>query len=204
MSMLNSQLILNQSIVDDEWTFVPLPSGHEEIKKQAGKVVLFKLTGESLPSELQINETVIPQTGKIILPLSVYLKNRDALQHRAKNNEIALWIATHETLDPLISAEKDINIFPLIAVFVERFQDGRIFTLGNLLRTRHQFKNTLRAFGDVLQDQLFYLKRSGFDSYLIKEGKDPNEALKALQSFSDPYQGAVDIKEPVWKRKVRS
>lgn len=201
--MLNSQLILNQSIVDDEWTFIALPSGHEEIKKQAGKVVLFKLTGESLPSELQINETVIPQTGKIILPLSVYLKNRDALQDRAKNNEIALWIATHETLDPLISAEKDINIFPLIAVFVERFQDGRIFTLGNLLRTRHQFKNTLRAFGDVLQDQLFYLKRSGFDSYLIKEGKDPNEALKALQSFSDPYQGAVDIKEPVWKRKVR-
>ena len=202
--MLNSQLILNQSIVDDEWTFVALPSGHEEIKKQAGKVVLFKLTGESLPSELQINETVIPQTGKIILPLSVYLKNRDALQDRAKNNEIALWIATHETLDLLISVEKDINIFPLIAVFVERFQDGRIFTLGNLLRTRHQFKNTLRAFGDVLQDQLFYLKRSGFDSYLIKEGKDPNEALKALQSFSDPYQGAVDIKEPVWKRKVRS
>jgi uncharacterized protein (DUF934 family) len=204
MSMLNSQLILNQSIVDDEWTFIALPSGHEEIKKQAGKVVLFKLTGESLPSELQINETVIPQTGKIILPLSVYLKNRDVLQDRVKNNEIALWIATHETLDPLISAEKDINIFPLIAVFVERFQDGRIFTLGNLLRTRHQFKNTLRAFGDVLQDQLFYLKRSGFDSYLIKEGKDPNEALKALQSFSDPYQGAVDIKEPVWKRKVRS
>jgi len=39
---------------------------------------------------------------------------------------------------------------------------------------------------------------------LLKEGKDPNEALKALQSFSDPYQGAVDIKEPVWKRKVRS
>ena len=202
--MINSQLILNQSIVDDEWTFVALPSGHEEIKKQAGKVVLFKLTGESLPSELQINETVIPQTGKIILPLSVYLKNRDALQDRAKNNEVALWIATHETLDPLISSEKDINAFPLIAVFVERFQDGRIFTLGNLLRTRHQFKNTLRAFGDVLQDQLFYLKRSGFDSYLIKEGKDPNEALKALQSFSDPYQGAVDIKEPVWKRKVRS
>ncbi len=202
--MLNSQLILNQTIIHDEWTFVALPSGNEEIKKQAGKVVLFKLTGESLPSELQINETVIPQTGKIILPLSVYLKNRDVLQDRVKNNEIALWIATHETLDPLISAEKDINIFPLIAVFVERFQDGRIFTLGNLLRTRHQFKNTLRAFGDVLQDQLFYLKRSGFDSYLIKEGKDPNEALKALQSFSDPYQGAVDIKEPVWKRKVRS
>jgi len=201
--MHNSQLILNQSIIDDEWTFVTLPSGHEEIKKQAGKVVLFKLTGESPPSELQINETVIPRTGKIILPLSVYLKNRDLLQDRVKNNEIALWIATHETLDPLISSEKDINAFPLIAVFVERFQDGRIFTLGNLLRTRHQFKNTLRAFGDVLQDQLFYLKRSGFNSYLIKTGKDVHEALKALQSFSDPYQGAVDIKEPVWKRKVR-
>ena len=201
--MLNSQLILNQSISLDEWTFVPLPSGNEEVKKQAGKEGLFKLTGESLPTELQIDETVIPQAGKIILPLSVYLKNRDALQTRLKNNEIALWLATHETLDALLVSEKDINVFPLIAVFVERFQDGRIFTLGNLLRTRYQFKNTLRAFGDVLQDQLFYLKRSGFDSYLIKTGKDVHEALKALQSFSDPYQGAVDIKEPVWKRKVR-
>jgi len=201
--MLNSQLILNQSISLDEWSFVPLPSGNEEVKKQAGKVVLFKLTGESLPTELQIDETVIPQAGKIIVPLSVYLKNRDALQARLKNNEIALWIATHETFDALLASEKDINVFPLIAVFVERFQDGRIFTLGNLLRTRYQFKNTLRAFGDVLQDQLFYLKRSGFDSYLIKAGKDVHEALKALQSFSDPYQGAVDIKEPVWKRKVR-
>ena len=202
--MLNSQLILNQSIIDDEWTFVALPNGNEEVKKQAGKVVLFKLTGESPPSELQINETVIPQNGKIILPLSVYLKNREALQTRLKNNEIALWLATHETLDEFITIKKDINVFPLIAVFVERFQDGRIFSLGNLLRTRYQFKNTLRAFGDVLQDQLFYLKRSGFDSYLIKTGKDVHEALKALQSFSDPYQGAVDIKEPVWKRKVRS
>jgi uncharacterized protein (DUF934 family) len=201
--MLNSQLILNQTISPDEWTFVPLPSGNEEVKKQAGKVVLFKLTGESLPTELQIDEAVIPQTGKIIVPLSVYLKNRDALQTRLKNNEIALWIATHETLDALLVSEKDINVFPLIAVFVERFQDGRIFTLGNLLRTRYQFKNTLRAFGDVLQDQLFYLKRSGFDSYLIKTGKDVHEALKALQSFSNPYQGAVDITEPVWKRKVR-
>jgi len=201
--MLNSQLILNQSISPDEWSFVPLPSGNEEVKKQAGKVVLFKLTGESLPTELQIDETVIPQAGKIIVPLSVYLKNRDALQTRLKNNEIALWLATHETLDALLVSEKDINVFPLIAVFVERFQDGRIFTLGNLLRTRYQFKNTLRAFGDVLQDQLFYLKRSGFDSYLIKPGKDVHEALKALQSFSNPYQGAVDITEPVWKRKAR-
>jgi uncharacterized protein (DUF934 family) len=201
--MLNSQLILNQSISLDEWSFVPLPSGNEEVKKQAGKVVLFKLTGESLPTELQIEETVIPQAGKIIVPLSVYLKNRDALQTRLQNNEIALWLATHETLDALLASEKDINVFPLIAVFVERFQDGRIFTLGNLLRTRYQFKNTLRAFGDVLQDQLFYLKRSGFDSYLIKAGKDVHEALKALQSFSDPYQGAVDITEPGWKRKVR-
>jgi uncharacterized protein (DUF934 family) len=204
MSMPNSQLILNQSIVDDDWTFVSLPSVNEEVKKQAGKVVLFKLTGESLPSESQITETVIPQNGKIILPLSVYLKNREALQSRLKNNEIAFWLATHETLDALISIEKDINVFPLIAVFVERFQDGRIFTLGNLLRTRYQFKNTLRAFGDVMQDQLFYLKRSGYDSYLIKTGKDVHEALKALQTFSDPYQGAVDIKEPVWKRKTRS
>ena len=201
--MPNSQLILNQTIVDDEWAFITLPSANEEVKKQAGKVVLFKITGESLPTNTQISQTIIPENGKIILPLSVYLSKRDTLKSRLNKREIALWLATHETLDALIAIEKDLNIFPLIAVFVERFQDGRIFSLGNLIRTRYQFKNILRAIGDVLQDQLFYLKRSGFNSYLIREGKNAEEALKALNAFSNPYQGAVDIKEPIWKRNVR-
>ena len=35
------------SIVEDTWTIVNLPASLAEERKQAGKVVLFKLTGEN-------------------------------------------------------------------------------------------------------------------------------------------------------------
>jgi uncharacterized protein (DUF934 family) len=120
------------------------------------------------------------------------------------NKEIGIWLATHEVLESLATAEPDLNVFPLIAVHVERFADGRIFSLGNLLRTRYGFNNTLRAFGDVLRDQLFFLKRSGFDSYLIRADRNAEEALQSLTDFTQPYQGAVDNTQPVWRRVHRS
>ena len=52
------------SIVDNEWTLVQLPATHVEERKQAGKVVQFKLTGENNVTEVQIAGTVIPATGK--------------------------------------------------------------------------------------------------------------------------------------------
>jgi len=86
---------------------------------------------------------------------------------------------------------------------VEKFADGRNFTLGNLLRTRYGFKNELRAVGDVMRDQLFFLKRSGFDSYEIKPGRNAEEAIASLNDFTQPYQGATDD-APVWRRLNRS
>ena len=86
-----------------------------------------------------------------------------------------IWLDTHETLESLIEAVGDINKLPIIAMHVERFADGRIFSLGTLLRTRYGYKNELRAFGDVLRDQLFFLKRSlallAFKSALIEVQK---------------------------------
>jgi len=103
----------------------------------------------------------------------------------------------------LIQQQADLNALPIIAIFVERFADGRIFSLGNLLRTRFGFKNELRAFGDVLRDQLFFLKRSGFTSYLVRADRSAQEAIASLSDFTKPYQGAVDEPRPVFKRYNR-
>ena len=51
---MSSQLIINNSIVDDEWKLVMPPKADEEVKKQAGKVVMFKLTGEGSLTNEQI------------------------------------------------------------------------------------------------------------------------------------------------------
>lgn len=190
-------------ITQNEWTLVQLPAVQVEERKQAGKVVLFKLTGENTVTTAQIADTVIPASGKIIVPLSVFTARYSELANRIAQGEVGVWLATHELLDDLLHNLTDINELPIIAIFVERFADGRIFSLGTLLRTRYGFKNELRAFGDVLRDQLFFLKRSGFSSYLIRANRSAQDAIASLNDFSKPYQGAVDEPRPAFKRYNR-
>jgi uncharacterized protein (DUF934 family) len=191
------------AVASDDWTLVQLPATQVEERKQAGKVVLFKLTGENVVTEEQIADTVIPASGKIIVPLSVFIERNNELANRIAKGEVGIWLATHELLEYLIQQLPDLNTLPLIAVFVERFADGRIFSLGTLLRTRYGYKNELRAFGDVLRDQLFFLKRSGFTSFVIRQDRSAQDAIASLNDFSKPYQGAVDNPQPVFKRYNR-
>ena len=192
------------SIIEDAWTTVNLPASNAEERKQAGKVVLFKLTGENSVTSEQIAGTKIPATGKVIVPLSVFIANNSTLASRMDAGSVGIWLDTHETLESLIETVGDINKLPMIAVHVARFADGRIFSLGTLLRTRYGYKNELRAFGDVLRDQLFFLKRSGFSSFLVRADRSAEDALASLHDFSQPYQGAVDEPQPVFKRYNRT
>lgn len=198
-----SQLIKDNQITQDAWRrVIPPVYGDEPVRKQAGKVVMFKLHGEDTFTQKQIDGTEIPATGNILLPLTIWLKNKDTLTDRMAVGEIGIVHQTHEPIEQLVEAFDDINSLPVIAVYVEKFADGRNFTLGNLLRTRHGFKNELRAVGDIMRDQIYFLKRSGFDCYEIKEGRNAKEAIASLDDFTEPYQGATDD-VPVWRRVKR-
>ena len=192
------------STIENEWAIVKLPPSQVEARKQAGKVVLFKLTGEKTVTDEQISGTEIPASGKIIVPLSVFIHRKAELQSRLSPNEVGVWIDTHEVIADLIENQADLNALPIIAVHVERFADGRIFSLGTLLRTRYGYENELRAVGDVLRDQLFFLKRSGFNSYIIRADRSAEEALASLNDFTIPYQGAVDEALPAFARYNRT
>lgn len=199
-----SNLIRNNAIVADEWTVVNLPAPAEEaVRKQAGKVVLFKLTGEPAATPEQVANTQIPAEGKVIVPLPVWVARKDELASRLAKGELGVWLAPHEIVENLVNAASDLNQFPIIAVFHERHGDGRPYSTAFLLRTRYGFKNELRVFGDVLQDHLYFYKRCGFDSYLIRAGRSAEEALASLNVFSTPYQGSVDENRPVWRRVNR-
>ncbi|MFT3735470.1 MAG: DUF934 domain-containing protein [Rhodocyclaceae bacterium] len=206
MSSVNTNLIkLNAGVAsiatDDAWQIVRLPVIETEVKKQAGKVVLFKLTGAETATAEQIAGTEIP-AGKVVVPFVVWQARREALAARVAAGEVGVWLETHELVEDL-AAQADVNAFPVIAIHVERFADGRIYSAGALLRSRFGFKNELRAFGDVLRDQLFFFKRCGFDAYQIRADRSAEDALPSLNDFSDPYQGATVIDQPVWRRHAR-
>ena len=200
---MKSQLILNNRIVEDDWETIMLPKIDVEVKKQAGKVVMFKLTGDNSPTPEQVDKTKFSNSGNVIIPMKVFLKHKTQLQIRLKNKEIGIWIDTHEEIESFIDEIEDINAFPILAIRVDKFADGRIFSIGSQLRTKFKYKNIMRAFGDVLRDQLFFLKRTGFDSYLIREDRNANDALNALKDFTLPYQGSINDPMPAWKKVNR-
>lgn len=78
----------------------------------------------------------------------------------------------------------------LIAIEFAAFADGRGYSFAALLR-RQGFTGELRAVGDVFKDVLFYLKRCGFNSFVLKAGKDVEVAKAGLNDFSAGYQIAT-------------
>jgi uncharacterized protein (DUF934 family) len=198
--MTKPNLIINNTIKENDY-FVFFPDSKEtETKKQAGKIVEYKLTGDLSPSEEELLSQELPTLQeKILLPLRLYLLRKEEI--RSKYTNFGLWINTHDELKLLNNIE-DINAFPVIAVFIEKFADGRIYSQATLLRQKYKYQNDLRAIGEILKDQIFYLKRSGFTSYLIKEGKNVEDALLSLNDFSENYQSRLN-EEPLWKRVSR-
>jgi uncharacterized protein (DUF934 family) len=89
----------------------------------------------------------------------------------------------------------------LIAVQFPKFSDGRGYSTAALLRSRHGWRGELRAIGDVLRDQLFFMKRVGFDTFALRADRSVEEALASLADFSDSYQGSVEPALPAYRRR---
>jgi uncharacterized protein (DUF934 family) len=47
------------------------------------------------------------------------------------------------------------------------------------------------------------MHRCGFNAYAIRADRSAADALASLRDFSEPYQGAVNIPQPVWRRVAR-
>lgn len=152
---------------------------------------LLRLAEEQTPDSAPV------PAGKIIVPLAVWQAQHAALQGRG---DIGVWLAGDEQPEDLRS---DVDKLPLIAVDFPKFTDGRGYSIAYHLRARLGFAGELRAIGDVLRDQLFYMQRVGFNAYAVREGRDIHDALKGLSDFSQAYQAAWDWKMPLFRRERR-
>jgi uncharacterized protein (DUF934 family) len=197
-----AKIIVGDRVVEDSWTLLQYPVKNEPVRKQAGKVVLFKITGESAASAEEIAALAIP-AGKVIVPLAVWLARKGELAARLNDGALGVWIDSFESPEALVASVDDINHVPLIAVNFPRFVDGRGYSFATLLRSRYGYTGELRAVGDVLHDQLFYMKRCGFNAYAVRADRNIEDALRGLKDFSEPYQATVDQALPLYRRHAR-
>jgi uncharacterized protein (DUF934 family) len=96
----------------------------------------------------------------------------------------------------------DLAHLDIIALAFPAFADGRGYSYAVLLRQRYGFKGELRATGDIFKDNMFYLKRCGFDSFAVRADKDLQVALQGLQDFSECYQASTDESTPLYRRRL--
>jgi len=137
----------------------------------------------------------IPE-GDVILPFTFWQANRGQLLKTKKKH--AIWIDGSIETESLLD---DIEFFSVIALDFPVFKDGRSYSHARLLRERYNYQGELRAVGDVLQDQLFFMERCGINSFQIREDKNIEQALNGFKIFSDRYQAAADDATPISKKR---
>lgn len=142
-------------------------------------------------------DNVAISPGKIIVPLKVWQAQQTTLRDRT---DLGVWLACDAALEELGS---DLGYFAVIAIDFPIFTDGRGYSLAYQLRVRLGYRGELRAIGDVLRDQLFYLQRVGFDAFTPRPDRDIHDALKGLSDFSERYQPSWDEPFPLSRRVTR-
>jgi uncharacterized protein (DUF934 family) len=169
------QIIKGREVVADDWTVLRLAEGDAP-------------------------ETVEVPDGKVIVPATVWLAQRDKLAARAEIAQLGVWLASDQLATVIAD---DLGNFAVIAIDFPKFSDGRGYSIAYNLRKRLGYTGELRAIGDVLRDQLFQMQRCGFNAYATRQDRSIIDALLGLSVFSETYQAAVDQPLPLFRRHQR-
>ena len=143
-----------------------------------------------------LEESSYLPTGDIYVPLEEWLKSRESLLERNGR----LGVSLRNTDDPAL-IQDDLERLDLIVLEFPKMADGRAFSQARILRERYGFKGEIRATGDVLYDQLFYMQRCGINGFELRDDQDVPSSLKAFDEMTVTYQPASDEEFPIWRRE---
>ncbi len=171
-----NKIIKERRLQDDEWKVVNLVDGEAAI------------------------DVCLP-VGPLLVPQPVWKAKKACLIHREYEHgtPLGIWLGPEDRVEDIAA---DVDDFTVIAVHFPKFADGRGYSTARLLRERCGYDGELRAFGDIGRDQIFYLNRVGFDSFVLGEGRSAEDALKAFEDFPDCYQAGADQPIPLFRRRA--
>lgn len=167
-----SQIIKNGHIQGDEWKVLRLAENDDVA-------------------------TVEVPAGRVIVPLAVWQVQRPQLASRAEAGMLGVWLTGGTDLAELA---ENLVALQLIAVDFPKFTDGRGYSIATQLRTRYGYTGELRAIGDVLCDQFFFMIRCGFSTLQPHEGRYNRAQIEAALtrlSDSSASPGRADGVSPV-------
>ena len=160
---------------------------------------LLKLDGTLVADTFTLVQTAddaLP-AGDIIVPLAVWQAQKATLI--AREGKVGVWLAPEQSANDV---KDDLGELAVVAMHLPIFSDGRGYSTARLLAERFGYQGEIRAFGDVLIDQVYYLSRVGFNSLELRADQIVENAIKALSTFSEDYQTSANQPTPLFRRRA--
>lgn len=151
---------------------------------------------ELLPKDATLETALASASARILVNALLWLEQKSALLQSGK--QVAVWLDSDQGADLIVH---DLAQLPLVALNFPGFMDGRSYSTAVVLRKHHGYTGEIRAIGDVLRDQLFFMKRCGFTAFDLKDSVKLEDAQGAFSDFSGSYASTVEEPRPLFRRR---
>jgi uncharacterized protein (DUF934 family) len=125
--------------------------------------------------------------GPVIVSLERWKNEKTALL--ARDGKIGIRLKSGE--EPSQIAEF-LDRLDVVALEFPIYRNGRSFSYAHLLRDRYDYKGEVRAVGNVLRDQFYYMVRVGFDALEVGDNITPDIYRESIGTFTHSYQRSAD------------
>ena len=132
-------------------------------------------------------ESALTAKGGVIVSLARWQAERSVLVGR--NTPLGIRLKSDQGADAIVD---DLPRFGVVALEFPNFKDGRPYSTARLLRERYHYTGELRAVGDILRDQLQFMRRCGFDAFEFTDKTAAEKAIVAFDEIEAVYQTAAD------------
>jgi len=122
------------------------------------------------------------QTANFSVPVELWLQHKAALL--AHTGKIGVRINPN---DDIAQIADDLQKLAIIELDFPIFTDGRLFSQAQLLRGKYGFTGEIRAVGNFMPDQMYYLSRVGVNAFALEDAQVAL-GLACLEDFSVNYQ----------------
>jgi uncharacterized protein (DUF934 family) len=140
------------------------------------------------------DEDILPESGAVVVPLT--------------RLEVALSKNSLDAVGVRILPGEDVRLLKafmprlaLIELAFPAYRDGRNYSSARILRDQLGYTGEIKAIGDVLVDQLHFMRRCGIDTLELHPSVNAETAKRALNRYNEVYQAASDGRTAVWQKR---
>jgi uncharacterized protein (DUF934 family) len=142
------------------------------------------------------DDAALPGDGAVAVSFKRWQAERETLLGR--NAPVGVYLGN---TDPVEALAPDLNRIAVVMLDFPKYTDGRAYSQARLLRERHGYRGELRATGNVLRDQLLFMRRCGFDAYEV-DARGAAGFTTSMAAVTHAYQPATNDSGMTLRRYV--